>query len=183
MNHTNLADFASGFQHVIGVPISMRPLRPDDFEIEMTFIRGLSAETRYKRLLGGARAITPDYVTRLTRVDYPREFALAAVVLLEGCETLLGVARYATDHSGNGCEFAIVIADDWQGRGLGKLLLERLIEVACAHRISYLNGFVLSTHAAMLRLARKLGFELRSEPGDARLTRIELRLDACAVAA
>jgi acetyltransferase len=183
MKEMNLADFACGFQPVIGVTISMRPLRADDFEIAMAFIRGLSAETRYKRLLGGARAITPDYVTRLTRVDYPREFALAAVVMLNGHETLLGVARYATDHSANDYEFAIVIADEWQGRGLGKLLLEHLIEVACAHRILCLTGLVLSTNSAMLHLARKLGFELRFEPDDPRLTRIELRLDACAVAA
>jgi acetyltransferase len=183
MNKLNPADFASGFQPVIGVPISIRPLRADDVDIEELFIKGLSAETRYRRLLGGARAITPEYVARLTQVDYPREFALAAVVVLDARETLLGVARYALDPAGDGCEFAIVLADDWQRRGLGKLLLERLIEVARAHRIVHMTGLVLSTNTTMLSLARRLGFALRPEASDPKLTRIELDLGARAAAA
>ncbi len=129
MDKTNFTKFATAFQPVIGVPISIRPLRTDDFDIEETFLRGLSTETRNKRLLGGARAITCEYVTRLTQVDYPREFALAAVVVLEARETLLGVARYAMDNTGDSCEFALVVTDAWHGRGLGKLLLERLIKL------------------------------------------------------
>lgn len=183
MNKTSLAKFTTAFQPVIGVPTSIRPLRTDDFDIEEAFIRGLSTETRNKRLLGGARAITPEYVTRLTQVDYPREFALAAVVVLDGRETLLGVARYAMDSTGDSCEFALVVTDAWQGRGLGKFLLERLIEVARAHGIPRMMGFALSTNTAMPGLARKLGFELRFEPGDARLTRLELKLDTFAIAA
>lgn len=183
MSQTNPADMAFAFQPVIGVPILIRPLRADDFDIEEAFIRGLSTQTRNKRLLGGARAITPAYVARLTQIDYPREFALAAVVLLDGRETLLGVARYAVDGSVDSGEFAIVIADTWQGHGLGKLLLERLIEAARAHGIQHLSGLMLSTNTAMQRLTRKLGFTLRPEPGDATLTRAELKLGAFAIAA
>jgi acetyltransferase len=171
-----LARFASGFQPVYGASISIRPLRADDFEIEEAFLRGLSSRTRNNRLLGGARQITPEYVARLTRVDYPREFALAAVVVLEGAETLIGVARYALDPADGSCEFAIVVADAWQGSGLGRRLLERLIEAARALRMTRMKGYAFSTNSVMLGLARNLGFQLKREPDDATLMRMTLEL-------
>jgi len=171
------ARFASGFQPVYGASISIRPLRADDFEIEEAFLHGLSAQTRSNRLLGGARKITPEYVARLTQVDYPRELALAAVVVLDARETLIGVARYALDPADGSCEFAIVVADAWQGSGLGRRLLERLIEAARALRMARMKGYAFSTNAAMLGLARKLGFLLKREPDDATLTRLTLNLD------
>ena len=70
-------------------------------------------------------------------------------------ETLIGVARYGMDSSGDSCEFALVIADAWQGRGLGKCVLESLVEAARARSIPRLTGLTLSTNAAMLRPARR----------------------------
>lgn len=176
MNTTALAGVVTGFQPVIGHAISIRPLRAEDFDIEYQFITGLSLETRNSRLLGGARAVTPEYVARLTRIDYPRELALAAVVMIGGAENLIGVARYALETDGASCEFALVIADAWQGRGIGRHLTECLAAAARAHGIARMSGFVLSTNAAMLGLARKLGFRLQRVPGDATLTQVTLEL-------
>jgi acetyltransferase len=166
-NTVLLEKLASGFQPVIGHAISIRALRPDDFEIEGEFIRGLSVETRNRRLLGGARPVTDAYVARLTRLDYPRELALAAVVMLDARETLIGVARYALETGGAGCEFAIVVADSWQGRGIGTHLVERLIEAARAHAIASMSGYILATNGAALGFARKLGFRVQRVAGDA----------------
>ncbi|MBI3376302.1 MAG: GNAT family N-acetyltransferase [Betaproteobacteria bacterium] len=176
MNATMRASVTTGFQPVIGHAISIRALRADDFDIEYRFITGLSLETRNSRLLGGARPVTPEYVARLTRIDFPRELALAAVVMLGGEETLIGVARYALEADGAGCEFALVIADAWQGRGIGRRLTESLTAAAQAHGIARMSGYVLSTNAAMLGLARKLGFRLQRVPGDATLTQVTLEL-------
>ena len=176
MDAIRSANLSTAFQPVIGHAISIRPLRADDFEIEAEFIRGLSMETRTRRLLGGARAVTDAYVARLTRVDYPRELALAAAVMLGDRETLIGVARYAMETDGVGCEFAMVVADAWQGRGIGTHLLERLAAAARAHAIPRLSGYVLSTNATMLGFARKRGLRLQRVPGDATLTQVTLDL-------
>jgi len=111
-------------------------------------------------LLGGARAITPEYIESLVSVDYSRDMALAATTMLGGGEALIGVARYVRDKTGDSAEFALVVADSWQGRGIGSRLLGKLIEAAHRRRVKRLYGDILATNRPMLELARKLGFEL-----------------------
>ena len=95
----------------------LRPLRREDIDIEAAFLTGLSPESRHNRLLGGMIQISRAYVEQLTTVDYTRDMALAAVLMLEDREVLIGVARYVLDARGRGCEFALVIADAWQAPG------------------------------------------------------------------
>ena len=154
--------------------LTLRPLRPEDREIELAFVSGLSPETRSDRLLGGAKAITREYIESLVSVDYSRDMALAATTLLGG-ETLIGVARYVLDKSNESAEFAIVVADAWQGRGIGKRLLAKLIEVARQRGVKRLYGEVLGTNRPMLEFVRKLGFTLERHD-DPTLTRATLEL-------
>ncbi len=151
--------------------MTLRPLRPDDRDIELAFVSGLSPETRQNRLLGGAKAITREYIESLVNVDYSREMAIAATAML-GAETLLGVARYVRE--GPDAEFAIVIADAWQGRGIGSRLLKKLIEVARRQGIRRLYGDILATNRPMLEFVRKLGFNIGRNPDDATLSRATL---------
>jgi len=167
---------AESFQPVIGQSVSLRPLRPDDVDIELAFVTGLSEETRANRLLGGAVRITDEYIRRLTRIDWSREAALAAVVMLERTEVLIGVARYVADADGRACEFAVVIADAWQGRGIGRRLLEKLIALARTRSYAAMYGEILATNVGMLHLARKLGFGVSPHPGDRTLVRANLVL-------
>ena len=169
-------DLAEAFQPVIGAPVTLRPLRPEDVEIEAAFVSGLSAETRHNRLLGGAIAITREYLERLTNVNYERDMALAATVMLEGEERLIAVARYVLDADDRACEFAIVVADAWQGRGIGKRLLGKLVAVARRRSVPRMYGDVLSTNRAMLELVKRLGFILSRHPDDPTLTRATLDL-------
>jgi acetyltransferase len=170
------AGLAESFQPVIGAAVTLRPLLPEDADIETAFVEGLSAETRSSRLLGGAIKVTREYIERLTRVDYARDMALAATVMLEEQETLIGVARYALEPDGRSCEFALVIADAWQGRGIGRRLLQKLIAVAASRGVQRLYGDTQATNAAMIGLARMLGFALRRHPEEAQLTRLTLEL-------
>lgn len=167
-------ELAESFQPILGQAVTLRPLRPEDADIETAFLTGLSPETRSSRLLGGVIKITREYIAQLTHVDYRRDMAIAATVMLEERETLIGVARYVRDADGTGCEFAIVIADAWQGRGIGRRLLEKLIEVARDRGIARIHGDVLATNAPMLTLAKQLGFALGRSPEDPTLTRITL---------
>ncbi|MGH8691246.1 MAG: GNAT family N-acetyltransferase [Burkholderiales bacterium] len=154
--------------------MTLRPLRREDHDIEFAFVSGLSPETRSNRLLGGAKAITRDYIESLVTVDYSRDMALAATAMLGG-ETLIGVARYVLDASNESAEFAIVVADAWQGRGVGTRLMRKLIEVARRRGLKRLYGDILATNRPMLELMRKLGFTLGRHE-DPTLTRASLDL-------
>lgn len=154
--------------------MTLRPLRPDDRDIELAFVSGLSPETRRNRLLGGAITITREYIERLVSVDFSRDMALAATAMLEG-ETLLGVARYVLDKDNESAEFAIVVADAWQGRGIGSRLLGKLIEAARRHGVKRLYGDILAMNRPMLALVTKLGFTLTRHE-DPTLTRAGLDL-------
>ncbi len=171
-------DLVESFQPVIGQSVTIRPLQPGDLEIERRFVTGLSERTRYNRLLGGARKITDDYIRSLIEVDQARDVALAAVTMLDDAELIIGVARYVLDVGTRDCEFALVIADAWQGRGIGRRMLEKLITVARARGLDAIYGDVLSTNRPMLELARRLGFSVKRHPDDATLTRARLALHA-----
>jgi len=169
-------DLVESFQPVIGQSVTLRPLQPGDAEIERRFVTGLSERTRYNRLLGGAMKITDEYIRRLIEVDGVREVALAAITMLDDAELIIGVGRYVVDAEGDGCEFALVVADAWQGRGIGRRMLEKLIRLAQARGLAVIYGDVLSTNIAMLTLARHLGFKAARHPDDATVTRVTRRL-------
>ena len=151
-----------------GTPVTIRPIRASDLLLEREFVVGLSPHTRYQRLLSGRRLL-PGELRRLTDIDYARELALVALAQQDGREQLLGVARYVRDDETEpeSCDFAIVVADRWQGHGLGEMLLRRLQRAARADGIRVVGGLTLSTNAAMIALARKLGFRAHREAGDA----------------
>jgi acetyltransferase len=159
-----------------GTPITIRPIHANDKRIELAFLNGLSRESRYQRLLS-PRGLLPGELRRLTEIDYAREMALIATVAADdGSEQEIGVARYVHESEGDSAEFAIVIGDAWQRRGLGATLLASLIAAAKDAGIGTLNGLTLSTNLAMLRLAKKLGFALRYQPRDATLMQVTLEL-------
>jgi acetyltransferase len=101
--------------------------------------------------------------------------ALAATTMLGDGETLIGVARYVRDQEEPAAEFAIVVADSWQGRGIGKRLLAELVDVARRRGLKRLYGDILGTNRPMLELVRKLGFKLERHE-DPTLTRAVLAL-------
>jgi GNAT superfamily N-acetyltransferase len=159
--------------------IRIRPIRPSDLELERRFVSGLSARSRYLRLLSG-RSLQPGELERWTNVDPCCEIALIALASEGGREEEeIGVARCVVEDSAEGrWDFAIVIADDWQRRGLGEALLRRLLQAATAAGVTTLGGITLAENRGMLALARKLGFSARREDGDATLMRLEMRLRA-----
>jgi acetyltransferase len=164
----------------LGIPhsITVRPIRPEDIDLETEFARKLSNETRYNRFLGGGVRLTPELLEKFTRIDFSRDMALIASATIEGAEIAIGVARYARLGNDVVCEFAITVADAWQGCGVGRKLLAMLVDSARGHGLRQIIGDVLATNTPMLRLAHSQGFRIERHPEGAELRRVVLELVA-----
>jgi acetyltransferase len=150
-----------------GTVLHVRPIRPEDAELERAFVNGLSEQSRYFRFFYRLHELTPQMLARFTQVDYDRELALVAIdggTAQQPTRTFVGVARYTANPDGESAEFAIVTADAWHGRGVGRLLMERLIDSAKRRGLARLEGAVLRANVGMRRFCDGLGFVTREDP-------------------
>jgi acetyltransferase len=160
-----------------GTSLTLRPICGDDYQLELEFIRGLSARSGYQRLLS-PRKLSAREIERFVRIDYTRELALIAIAVIDGRVQQVGVARYAPEPDGASCDFGIVIADAWQGRGLGEALLRALVHAAAQAGVPQLTGLTLANNYAMRELARRVGFRVQRDPDDATVVQLRLPLRA-----
>ena len=162
----------STWQLADGRNITIRPIRPEDAEIEQAFVRGLSEEARYFRFMFSVQELSQTMLLRFTQIDYSREMALIAVTFQRDKEIELGVARFAINPEGESCEFALVIADAMQGKGLGQKLMTALMDAARAKGLKVMAGEVLKTNANMLKLMNRLGFSVEDRLDDDNIKRV-----------
>jgi acetyltransferase len=173
--HPYPAQLESEWRADDGTRVRIRPIRPEDAQLEAEFVRGLSAQTRYLRFMGSVKDLTPAMLARFTQVDYDREMALIALVEEDGRERQIGVVRYIINPDGDSAEFAAVVSEAWQGRGLGRELMLKLIAIARARGVKILSGQVLAANPQMLDLAAALGFEkVADDDPTVRLVRLAL---------
>ena len=158
--HPYPAYLVSRWQLADGTNITIRPIRPEDASIEQSFVKNLSPQSKYFRFMQGLNELTQEMLVRFTQLDYHRELALIAVYEDKGVETELGVARYVVNPDGRTCEFALVVADEWQGRGIGSQLMTALMSAARQRGFEEIIGEVLATNTNMLELMRNLGFTI-----------------------
>jgi acetyltransferase len=152
-----------------GRRVIVRPVLPQDAELEQSLVRGLSPEARYNRFFNPIRELSPGQLEQMTQIDYRRHVALVAESFDGGAARVVGEARYVVDEGGRGAEFAVVVADDWRRLGLATRLLRSLREHACEAGLETLYGDVLASNEPMLAMLRRLGFRRRMHPGDPRL--------------
>ena len=145
--------------------------------MEQAFVDGLSSQSRYLRFMGTVRSLTPAMLTRFTQIDYDREMAFVATITTGAGDTEIAVSRYIAPPEGDSCEFALTVADDWQRLGLGRRMLQILIEVARQNGLKTMTGDVLAENRGMLALCRNLGFAVvKSDDGPGVLrTELDLR--------
>jgi acetyltransferase len=161
-----------------GTPIVIRPIRPDDAEREQDFVRDLSEQSRFMRFMTTINELPPKKLAFFTDVDYQRHLALLATIVRDGQEVQIGVARYVADKTPGECEFAVVVADAWQGKGVANRLMRALIEAARDNGYRLIEGLVFAANQKMLDLSRGLGFEIQSIPGEAETVRVVRPLSA-----
>lgn len=178
--HMAIHPYPSALVHSIelqdGVRVTIRPIRPEDAAIEHAFVHGLSEQSRFLRFMFALHDLAPAMLSRFTQIDYDRELALVAVLDTAEGERQIGVARYITLEDETTCEFAIVVGDEWQGKGLARQLFAALIDAARHTSLDVMTGVTLRENTRMLELARASGFALKTDGDDPSLVQMTLPL-------
>ncbi len=156
----------SRWQLADGMDVTIRPIRPEDAEMVQEFVRNLSDESRYMRYMNSMQELSQEMLVRFTQIDYSREMALIAVTEESGTEVNLGVARFTINPDGESCEFALVVADDMHGKGLGQKLMTTLMEAARAKDLKVMEGVVFRNNSDMLHLMNRMGFTAETSVED-----------------
>jgi len=149
-----------------GTQVLVRALRKQDLELERRFIEALSPQSRRYRFLCAVGTANEALLKKLTDLDAQRDAALIAVVDDGGTAREIGIARFCGADLGK-AEVAVTVADDWQHKGLGTLLLTRLIDVAKQHGVHELYSFDSASNQPMRQFAADMGFQRRTDPEDA----------------
>jgi acyl-CoA hydrolase/RimJ/RimL family protein N-acetyltransferase len=144
-----------------GLKIILRPIKPSDATMKQHLFYALSKESVIRRYLGPLKSLPWDRIWPYVIIDYKNEMVLVAVVMEEGRETMVGIGSYSKIPNTNTAEIALVVRDDWQGRGIGTELLKYLIELAKANNFSELKAWVLAENAVMMHLFRKCGYRMK----------------------
>ncbi|MCC7049470.1 MAG: bifunctional acetate--CoA ligase family protein/GNAT family N-acetyltransferase [Alphaproteobacteria bacterium] len=160
-----------------GTRYRLRPIRPADEPALRAAFRKLSPHAVRMRFFQPLKALDHAMAARLTQIDYDREMALVLAAPVEGGpEELYGVGRLSADPDNARAEFAVVVRTDVAGRGLGQLLMERIIDYARQRGIAALHGDILAENTNMLDLCRRLGFAIATSPDDPAIMNASFRL-------
>jgi acetyltransferase len=162
-NHCTLHD---------GTKLILRPIRPEDETLMINFHKTLSGDSvyfHYLRLLSLDQRIRHERISQLCFIDYDRQIGLVAEHTdpKTGEQSILALARLVRIHGSRAGDFALIVNDRAQGRGLGKTLLKHLLDVAAAENICPVVGIIHPENQVMLTLCRKLGFKLSKPVGEA----------------
>jgi acetyltransferase len=155
-----------------GVNICIRPIRPEDADLETNFHSRLSERTKYFRFMQAMHELTPEMIVRFTQIDYDREMAFIAITEDEHKPTELAVGRYLLNPDGQSVEFALVVADDCHSLGIGTRLMTSLMQSAKAKGMLFFEGEVLTINQPMLSLVTKLGFSIEVIAKDQDIVRV-----------
>jgi len=152
----------------------LRPIRPTDAALYPRFLERMDPEDLRMRFLVPTRTLTSQTLIRLTQLDYDRDMAFVALEMISG--DLAGIVRYSSDPDRMRAEFGVLVRSDLKHRGLGRMMMQRLIEYARSEGVGELSGFVLRENAEMLALCRELGFEVNNLSGEPTEVRVSLPL-------
>ena len=150
--------------------LRIRPIRPEDAGALNTMVEACSADDVRLRFGSSFRRLWPELTAWLTQIDYDRQMTLVAE---DRTAAFLGVAQLCSDPEGETAEFALMVRTDHQGRGLGGVLLQALLDYARARGLATVWGATRRDNAEMIELARDLGFHVRpgDDPAEVRLVR------------
>ena len=175
--HMSNDDYEGTWTLADGEKLILRHIAPTDVANEQAFVRGLSSESSYLRFHSTINDLSKKELKELTEPDSRN--AVAMVVLRSGKagEEEIGVARYVIDPDRANCEFAIVVADAWQKRGIGARLMNALITHLRASGVKQITGSVIKSNLAMRKFITQMGFEETDVPDDPLTLSVTKHLD------
>lgn len=160
-----------------GRRVLLRPVLPQDADLEQSMVRALSPASRYERFFVPIRELPASWLERLTQIDYRSHQAFIVESFDGDGERAVAEARYVVNADGSSCEFAVLVADDWRHLGLARRLMQVLLKAAAAAGLQTMVGDVLATNQPMLALARRLGFQVSAHPdGGAQVVQVRREL-------
>lgn len=168
------AELETTVETVDGETFRIRPVRPEDEPALVALFRRLTPEEIRYRFLGPVKVLTHHQAARFVQLDYDREMAL--VLLDPNGEDIQGVVRISADPDNVEAEYAILVARQLAGRGLGTQLMERMIDYARQRGLERLVGRVLADNQNMLDICRRLGFECHHDPEEPSVVEVVLDL-------
>lgn len=160
-----------------GEAVTVRFVEPRDADSIQNYFAGLSTGSRYNRFFGAMSQLPPALLDRFIHVGEADQFSVIATMQVDGRETIVGEARYVYDFATSSFEFGLSIDDRWHGQGIGQALMKNLECRAAAFGAKRLFGDTLRSNAAMLGLAKKVGYAFGNSPGDWKLVRFSKEID------
>ncbi|GAB4414518.1 MAG: bifunctional acetate--CoA ligase family protein/GNAT family N-acetyltransferase [Bacteroidia bacterium] len=146
-----------------GRHVTLRPIRPEDAPLEEEMFSKFSEETRYFRFFEYIPQLSHQMLVRFTQIDYDREMAIVAELEEEGRPVFAGVVRIVGDIVRNTAEFAIAIADPWQGQGLGNRMTDYILEIAADKGFGKVYANILKANVKMVHILKARGFHFTSK--------------------
>jgi acetyltransferase len=146
-----------------GQSVLFRPIQPADGPLILDIFSKLSPESIFYRFLTHLEHLQPEQLEHLVQIDYVTHFALAAVIMEDAHEAIIGTSRYIVTGQPDRAELTVTIRDDWQGKKLGKMLVSRVVDIARSRGIATIEILLDSRNEAMKRLFSHLGYPARYE--------------------
>jgi acyl-CoA hydrolase/RimJ/RimL family protein N-acetyltransferase len=146
-----------------GTEVLLRPIKPTDERLEQELLYSLSDQSIYLRFFSAMSSFPHERVQYYTTVDYDEHMAIVGIVEDNGEEQMIGVGRYVKERDSDMAELALLVHDDWQGKGLGTLMHQYLQQIAHAHNIGGFKGEVLEQNKRALNVFTRLGGKAETE--------------------
>ncbi len=167
--HLAITPYPTRYISVYGLPdgtdVALRPIRPEDEPLELEMLSTLSEAAMKTRFFAPLKNFPHEMLSGFCNIDYDREMAIVAESKEGGKRSLAGIVRLIIDPDYRSGEYAVLVHDKFQGKGLGYKLMDIIIGIAQEKGLEEIYGTVLSRNQKMLQMARKLGFTLKREEG------------------
>ncbi|MDD2388221.1 MAG: GNAT family N-acetyltransferase [Desulfobacterales bacterium] len=167
-HHLVISPYPDEFEkHIVskgGLDVFIRPIKPEDASLLIELMQHMSVRSIYYRFCKPVTLLPAKMLALFTQIDYDRDMALVALDSHDGNDKMFGVGRLVRYPDGKKAEFAIMVGDEWHGKGIGSALMRHLMNIARARGIETLWGLVLAENTQMLALGKKLGFTVTPFP-------------------
>jgi acetyltransferase len=180
--HLSVSPYPAQYESRVYLPeigeLLVRPIRPEDALLLSELFDTLSPQSIYYRFFFPMKKLSQEMMARFTQIDYDREIALVAISESGFEEKMLGAARVILQQNMKDAEFAVLVGDPWQGKGIGAQLLQTCLDIARERHLQNIWGVALAKNTGMLALGRKLNFTIHPST---LVGEYELNLDLSAV--